>query len=325
MRVLAVGEFDPAGVMLGHRRALRAQGIDYRYAVQDVYWHGEGEAADWWLRSPNGCDFAGLRAFADTADIIQFSPAIGQPWSCEATGGVCSNDTDVVPFGPINWREIGHAARRVAFFHGSVNAWANADGYVALYRQDRQWPLLTSSVRYAMRMGAKLTPPIVAVSGPQAALRGDDDPLRIIHASTDSRLNNTDDFIAICRALNVQSTVISGAPHADVLALKRAHHAAYDHLRGVPSVSTIENAALGLACFVGTRPDYAAYLKRALGVTLPWPVIEHPHELMMLIEAHVGDPEATRALQRACLAWYQADWAPARLADRLITVYQSVL
>ncbi len=46
MRVLALAEFDAAGVLAGHRRTMRALGHDYRLAVRDVY-RPERAELDW--------------------------------------------------------------------------------------------------------------------------------------------------------------------------------------------------------------------------------------------------------------------------------------
>lgn len=107
LRVLAIAEFDPAGVILGHRDALRrhAPGLDFRVALHSAYTERHA-AADWVFEravshnllgggaranpsighpcanfGPSGCDLSGLVEFARSADVVQFHPGIGQPWA----------------------------------------------------------------------------------------------------------------------------------------------------------------------------------------------------------------------------------------------------
>jgi hypothetical protein len=325
LKILAVGEFDAAGVMRGHRAALTARGIDYRYAVRDVYW-AEGVEANWVIGNEGGCDFASLRRFAAEADILQFAPVIGQTYSCHPEG-FYPDDADV-PFGPIDWHEPAFAdARRVAYFNGSVNAWAHAERYGELYHR-RGWVLMTSSLRYVDRLDAPFAPPVVDLGRlAPAGRRKDGEALCVVHATSNPAVSHTAEIVETCNRLGILLSVVSGLPHEVALHAKQHANCGCDHLRGVLSVGTVECASLGLAVVTGMAKQYAAVLEREMGpdVAVPWPLIESAEELEPQLLKLRDSPEATRALQQACYAWAHEVWTPQRLGARLEALYEEVL
>ncbi len=308
MKVLALAEFDPAGVLTGHRAALRALGVDYRLAVLDLY--GFPVDPDWILRGPGKRgDLEELRSFARDVDVTIFNPGIGQPWSY----------TDLCPTfldGALSpeWVDLDPKGVHVSLFHGSRNAAANAHSYAAYWR-GRGHKLWATTLDYVHWLEAEYVPPAVRDPFPlQAPLRADDDPLVIAHAPTDPGNCHTSTFLEVCRNTGAVSELITGRPHEEVMRRKARCSAGFDHLRGSFSVNTIENCALGLAPMVSLRREFKASLKPSELIKVPSFLsllsIHNKEELLSFVKRLEKSPENTRSLQIKARETYKNFWTP---------------
>jgi hypothetical protein len=324
MKILAIAEFDCAGVLGGHRKALRAAGIDYHVALLDVYRHEREPGHDYQL---GVSDLEDVARFAEEADILQFHPGIGQPWSYESLSPRL-NDGELVHFGGVNWMDPRFSkARRISYFHGSRNAAANAERYAAYWR-DRGHTLWASTFDYIDWMGAVYAPPIVDLGNQEpVALRGDDEPLIIAHAPTDPGNCHTAEFMAACSKLGVNVEYIAGYTHAETLRRKRLCNAGFDHLRGSFSINTIENCWLGLAPLVRVKASYLPLIERELGYPFHKALftIQEENQLADEIRALDDDAELTRQRQMVARRWVQTSLAPNVLTLKLVDKYKDVL
>jgi hypothetical protein len=364
VKILAVAEFDCAGVLTGHRRALRALGVDYCLAIRDVY--NMPVQPDWIVADPTGEIPAGLSlvdvqrenrrvrdellSFAEEADVIQFHPAIGQHWSYTTLEPRLDDGEDEKLFG-IDWRKINPRAHRVSLFHGSRNAEANAALY-ALYWMKKNHRVWATTLDYTFRMGAAYAPPAVDLRqtasitvGEQATLqarrlieftaplRGDDDPLIAVQAPSDPDNCHTGIFLDACRRSGAVADLVVKRPHAEVVQRKLRAHAGFDHLRGSFSVNTIENLALGLAPLVALRQEYWEILDREIG----HPGEAHPFAtpgFLFPFEDEEGfrkdlaklarDPALTRHRQYLARAWYERSWRPEIIGAKLKKMYEAL-
>jgi len=330
MKILSVAEFDPAQVLTRHRAALRAAGVDYRLALHYRYY--ESDVCDWEASSFDSDGAESLRAFAEEADVIQFHPGIGQPWSYLSLDLRLRGDGDELPFGTghgvnagprIDWTSVGLRARRIAFFHGSKNAAANARLYAGEYRK-RGMALWTSTLDYAAWMGATFIPSIVEVEG-RAPLREPDDPLVVVHTPTDPSNCHTDEYTQLVRQLGVVSVFKHQRPHAEVLRAKKQAHVGFDHLRGAFSVNTLENSALGLVPLVGLRDEMRRRWPEELGPRPPWPRIESVADLEIWLRKLRDELNMTREHQERAFAWSQQVWNPGNLGAYILRRYEEVL
>lgn len=340
LRVLCVAEFDPCGVHLRHRKYLRQCGIDYRLAVHEIYWR-EGVHADWWLRrrtydraanrwdwarneSLGDSDMEDLAAFAEIADVVQFCPAIGQPWSCSPGAPRFERDADQRPYGPIDWRELRISGRRVAYFHGSRNAQDHMAAYADAYRQ-RGFGILASTLDYVHGMQATYAPPIVdMLEWEPAPLRQPGERLRISHAPTDPQNCSTEQFLDHLKVIpGLTISVVMGVEHNICLVLKRRTHVGLDHLRGSFSINSIENAALGLVNLVAVKPEWREWLA-SRDVPLPWPAVETVEDVVEWVTRLRDDADLTQRLQRDARQWFETHWAPMKVARRVETVYSEL-
>lgn len=342
MKILAICEFDCAGVLAGHRRALRQLGVDYRVAARDVYRRSTGFPLmpDWTESAPGvtlGTD-PPLRAFAEDADVIQFHPSIGQPWSCRDLAPRFDDGEDERLFG-IAWKDVNPRARRVSLFHGSRNAAAgdNAEAYAAHWRR-RGHEIWATTADYAARMRAPLAPPAVEIRlaapypvavlhEPRAKLRGDDDPLVVVQAPTDPPNCHTEVFLDACRRSGAVAQLVVGRPHEEVIARKLRASAGFDHLRGAPSVNTIENLALGLAPLFALSPGAdEALMEAGMGSILEdLCLIRDEASFRKLLVDLVHNPARTRFLQEAARAWYERCWTPAAIGEKLKAMYEELV
>ena len=320
MKVLAVGQFDPCGFHLRHRKYLAAHGVDLRIAVERVYWE-EGHVADYVLGRAD--DEARCAEFAREADLLQFSPVIDQEWTHRAaklytpdtrrTGDIADR-----PFGPIDWETV--KAKRVACFHGSDNAHGNAEAYARHYR-GKGYAIAATTLDYVHRMEAEYLPAIVDVQW-QAERRWK--ALSMIHCPTNRAACSTQDMIDATnqKGLKVRVSVVTGKTHAEIIAEKQRHHVGFDHLRGAFSINSLENAALGLIPLAGVKPEYRRYL-REQGVSLPWPEIETMDDVIDVLRAMAAEPpRLTAKKQESVRAWFWDEWSPDKVASRVAAAYR---
>lgn len=324
MKILAVAEFDPALVLSGHRRVMRAAGHDYRLAIRDAY--TTQPLTDWWLGDnpgkPQLGDLDELRRFAAEADIVQFHPAIGQPWSFSTLMPHLKYHGDFT-FGDVDLFHV--PGRRITYFHGSRNAAANAALYAKHYRS-LGFDIWTSTVDYVDWMDAKYAPPVINMEHlPPAELRGDDDPLFVVQAPTDPENCHTAEIHEVCRRLGIVLNIVHKKPHADVIAAKQQAHAGFDHLRGCFSVNTLENMALGIVPLVGLSPARRRLAEQLLETQLPFPALETVDDLADVLYKLDEDPLATRLCQTAVRNWFTWEWSEERITSRLVRLYEEAL
>lgn len=323
MKILVVGDFDPCGVHLGHRKYLRDLGVDYRIAVREAY-REDAKQADYWIERPirKKGEFAEMRWFARDADVIQFLPSIGQPWSFQESETRFGRDADENPFDGIDWSDKDFSKPlKVFFFHGSRNALGSLKEHREYY--GRRGPLLASTIDYSYELGAEYIPTIVDFRH-EPRYREDAEALRVVHSPTDPSICNSEEFLGLCSGLKIKVTYLTGRSHESVLMNKRSHHAGFDHLRGAFSVNSLENAAFGMVNLVGVKPRYLDLLG-SLGISLPWPAIETMGDVGAWLERLRDDPSLTREWQRRASEWVSSEWSPERLAARIVSVYERIL
>jgi len=112
--------------------------------------------------------------------------------------------------------------------------------------------------------------------------------------------------------------VIYQKDRAQCLEAKRCCPVGYDHLtRGVPSISTVENAFMRMGVLCGTQPEHRDYAHRELGGEQPWPAYSSLDGLRAEIIRLRDSTEQTRRLQENCYRWAQTTRNPVALARRL--------
>lgn len=322
MRVLILGRLDPC--LYGWRlcRRLRELGLDARIGVENWYWRPD--AADWVL-SRTDCDRGAFRAFAVAADVVILTPVINQPSSYADPGQWHAyREPDEDCLGDMDFRFLNRV--RVALFHGSRALALHAEQYRDLYLE-RGWVPAATTLDYATRLGCRYFPAIVEPPEQHARLREDGEPLRTIHTPTDPAACSTGEFSALATKLGLAKTTAignGGIPHEECLRIRSGFHAGFDHLRGSFSISSLENAALGLVNLVGLKPACREYL-RANGYEPPdWPRIESMGDVHdWLIRLRDSESE-TRRWQERGRAWFEQHWQPDQIARRVAAQLEEI-
>ena len=302
MRVLYAAHFDPAGVMAGHRAALRAAGVE-AYLAMNVDYRVEG--ADKAVPPP---------------DVVVVCPGIGTG----ASHGDPALRTDVLVPLPSEVEQIlalFPRAKRVAYFHGSVNTWALRDSYAIQYRA-RGFALAASTLDYAVAMDAAYLPPALPVVGPRADLRPAWRPLHVAHTPTNPRICHSREFLDLAIDLGVPVRFVTAVSQAEALNVKRVSHAVFDHLRGAFSVNSLEAAALGTIPLFGLTSVARARLTDE-GFTSPPGALNGVEDLRRILGSLRDDVPRTVALQQESFMWAQ-QFNPAATAQRLVAFYESL-
>lgn len=310
MRIVYAHSFDPAGVHIGHREALRAAGVDAYACGTEAYIHRR--------------DFDG--GLPGPPDVIVVAPGVGDgsgDWASRDEN--LHNDRLVWSILP-DWVEKMLAdfpkAKRVALFHGSPNLWAYRVNYAKHWRE-RGFALAATTLDYAVEMDAHWLPPAIAleeIGDVRAFLRKDDEPLLVIQTPSVPKLCQTEEFLAATRAAGAVPVIGVDLPNYRCLHLKSRFHAGFDHLRGSFSVNTLENAALGLAPIFGLKAKYAARL-RSEGIRVPSTAVSSSEELKGLLQRLSDSPVQTREAQAEGAVWHEDNFSPEIIAQKLIDFY----
>lgn len=322
MRVLALADFDPAGVLVSHREALRGTGIDYRIALRQAFNHDHARA-DWvaehlgWRDGtvvPAAGRLDGLREFAAQADVVIRNPGIGQPWA----------DNPALPFEitrDVDWDLSFPVARTLVLLHGSAYAWAHRHAYYNV-ANNRGWIMAATTLDYACDLGVVYLPPaIFDVWG--VAQRGDEP--RVVQAPTNRALCNTAELIEFIQRKRIPTRIVEGRSHLEAMSVKLNSNIGFDHLRGAFSVNTLENALVGLAPVGVLLPKYRNHAQR-LGLPDP-PVTLAPDadQAWETLFKLAQDAAYRASVQQEARAWALESFNARAVAGRLRRLLLEVL
>lgn len=347
MRVLALGWFDPASVVLSHRDLMRSAGHDFRLAVVRAYTERQQQAdyvcerlvrriedvapgvhkaqVYWEKLNP---DLESLREFAKSADVIQFHPGIGH-----GDGDWASWEGDALdPW--TEFKQVSESLRldvnlifkmgrvTVAFIHGSMATRRNLGSYADRWLEP--FEVATSTIDYAHELDAAYLPPLVDVGSLRARPRGDDDPLLIAHTPTDRIACSTEEFLKAAQGLGIPVRLGEGLAHSDVLHLKAECNAGFDHLRGAFSTNTLENAAIGLVPLHAMKDEYVSRMLNKEAVEIPPFSVAGVDDLRLKLRRLSNDPAMTRKFQDLARRWWETHFSTGPITKRLVQFYESL-
>jgi hypothetical protein len=309
VKICYLSEFDPAGVMIAQRDALR-QFTDWDVSVglRRAYCH-KADADAGIMSNP---------------DVIVVCPGIG-------TGVAGGEATSVeLPAWVEAILDACPSAKRVAYFHGSRDLTRQGFLYHDRY-QMRGFHLAASTLDYASWMSIAWLPPVVSLNGYETAeLWNGKNGLMISHAPSDPSVCNTRELLYSAITQGVGVHYISGRPHHQALALKRMHPVGFDHLRGAFSVNTIEFAGLGMVPLVGLHSSVKARMEEERLPMLPGAlslVDGKSSELQLAerIRTLRDNVNCVQATQEAALNWYNENMRPDRVINRVTDFFEKVM
>jgi hypothetical protein len=314
MRILYLSDFDPAGVMIAQRDALRIAKPDWevRVALRKSYYH----------KSDPDTELHGK------PNVIVLCPGIG-------SGSTSSIGNDEFTFHPEFSPWIGELrkqfkdSREVFYIHGSKQT----QSFLTEYRLGLKGGIVAAStLDYAVDLDCHWLPPVVDSRGlGRAELHQAGKPLSIAHSPSDPTVCHTREFLYAAITQGVSVHYISGKPHHIAMSLKRNSPVGFDHLRGTFSVNTIEFAALGMVPLFGLSPDVADRM-RLEGLTLP-PIrlwyrdvdVSLEDNLQKQIRILRDTPNLVQAAQGEAFEWYQQNFAPDKVVPRIVNFFESVM
>ena len=289
-RVLFAHDFDPAGVMIQWREAIRGAGGMAWVAGARAYIHR-----------------ADFDQSCGKPDVIVVCPGVGDGLGGDPGPAAVSILPGWVDALLVKWPKIP----RVALFHGSLHCWALREVY-ARYWHDRCFALTSTTLDYVTEMSkiapCAWLPPLVeragVAEGRTAVLHNPRRPLVVLQTPSDHVACGTQDFLNAVR--NAKAIPLASAliPHPMNLELKLRFSVGFDHFRGAPSVNALENAACGQASIFSLSAENRATMER-LGVPAPSTAIEPTRDaLEEKVRYMVENPEIVADWQDGCLVWW---------------------
>lgn len=319
MRVLAIAEFDPAGVLCGWREALRACGsdVELRVALRRCYtpqhlradWHGP--LVPWGDPPPvtlAGLD--GLRTMIRESDLVVLNPGLGWPWSGDDKAGFVS------PAEEFTWLPAGHDHPCAYIIHGSRATWAHRMRYAVVGQA-----IAATTLDYAATLHAWYIPPALFDVWGVAPERTADMPVSILQSATDPAICHTDALREWCASRGINLTLLRNHPHPVAMSHKLGATIGFDHLRGSFSVNTAEFALLGVAPVCLLRHEYRRD-HDVLG-DLPPTIASHERDVWAAMDRLVLDWQWHRDVQRQARRWARQLFSPLAVAARLESFFRS--
>jgi hypothetical protein len=307
IRVLALAEFDPAGVVLSHRDALALAGspvVEIRVALQKAYTPRQLSAD--WIAGRDGDE--ALDALIAWADVVQLHPGISQ------IGGL----TDAAYFdGGHGWPVSIDRKPAVHFVHGSKRTWQSR----ANFRPSGEL-LAASTLDYATELKCAWLPPWIPDVYGRASLRADGEPLAIAHTPTDPKNCHTAEIVKWVQSQfpAVRLNFRHGVSHTASMQAKLDSNAAFDHMRGAFSVNALEACAVGLDTYCLLLPDYAVtgFEQGMDGVQF----VPNAERLFDQLAASAKSSVTTALRQLHARRWFESNFNLCETVERLERFYK---
>ncbi|WP_285907105.1 glycosyltransferase [Pseudodesulfovibrio pelocollis] len=155
-------------------------------------------------------------------------------------------------------------------------------------------------------------------------------PLRVCHSPTRKDLKNTDDFLAVvkameCGPLRLAVDLIDDVPNAECLARKRRCHVLFDHMQGYYGVSSLEGLSQGLAVIAGLDAWNREQVAGFAGTDdLPWVLAAIRSDLEARLRELAGDRDHCRAVGDASRRFMVERWSDRAVVERLARFYEAM-
>jgi glycosyltransferase involved in cell wall biosynthesis len=239
------------------------------------------------------------------------------------------------PFGPHLPADHLRGKAVVHHHHGHHDFRSNPGAFRDKYRRLGRANLLVSTpdLMHLLPEAAWL-PNLVPVDDPLLTpLPGRFDapgPLRVCHSPTRKDLKNTDDFMAVVRAMaggphRLAVDLIDDVPNAECLERKRRCHVLFDHMQGYYGVSSLEGLSQGLAVIAGLDDWNRGQVVRFAGTDdLPWVIATDRDQLADRLRELAGDSGHCRAVGEASRRFMVERWSDRIVAGRLARFYDGM-
>ena len=318
MRIVMIAENDPAGVGSLLKNALHrhTEHTCRLVTTQTRYTHAWEK--DLHVPDLNAAGREELEAALEAADIFHFHMLADEH----------------MPLGHVTAAPFLRGKAVVHHHHGHHVFRANPEIFQKKYRDLGRRNLLVSTPDLLGKLpGARWQPNLVPERLPayRPAPRTPDGTVRLAHSPTRKDLKNTDDLLAVCRALagelpQLELELIDDVPHVQCLARKQACDIAFDHMQGYYGMASLEALSQGLAVIAGLDDWNSATIRDYFGCdALPWVIARDRDQLADAVRRLVLDPGRRAAIGAASRRFMESVWTEARLIADLVRFYENLV
>jgi hypothetical protein len=270
-----------------------------------------------------------VRELAKRADWLIFAAGIGAG-AVRRDGRL--EDTDEVPFGPVNWRSVTGRKRSAALLCSSPAVRGNYHWYHQRFTE-RGWRVLTPSPDICLHVPDSIfIPPVVDLDAPEYT-RGNFSvgPVAVtFHERPPYAGGRHQLFVPLIAHLkkkhgdNVLFGRCAEMTQRDTLMFRQRIHIGFDRLSfGAPrfGLTSLENSALGLVNIVYLDQYARALLAHTLETDqLPWLTPDSSHALYEMLDQLVTRPEELLRKMIETAAWVRQFWTPGKMIGRLCSI-----
>jgi len=335
LKCLIIGADDPGGMLSSYAWALNTYTTHRcRVLVHKTRMPVDPQLV---LVAPNAQEKTGemgehLRALAKDADRLIFTAGIGAG-AVRRDGRL--EDTEEVPFGPLDWRTYTGQKKCMVFLCSSPAVRGNYQWYHERFAA-RGWPVFTASPDIYLHVpDSHFIPPIINYFAPEYT-RPDYSvgPVAItFHERPPYAGGGHSIFVPLIAQLKKKhgDHVLFGRcvemSQRDTLAFRRRIHIGFDRLSfGAPrfGLTSLENSALGLINIVYLDQFSRALLAQTLGTEqLPWLSPDSSHTLYKMLDELVSDHRELQRRMMETAEWFRRFWVPEKLVRRLAAILES--
>jgi hypothetical protein len=332
LKLLMIGADDPGGMFSSFATALN----NYTPHQCRVLVHQTRVAVDPQvvMTLPGRADNVGgfeqrLRELVNEADWLIFATGL-------APGAARRNcrleDTEELPFGPLDWRTYTSRKKCAAFICSSPSVRGNYHWYYQRFA-DRGWPVMTASPDiYRHVPGSHYVPPVVDLSATEYA-RADFSvgPVAVTFHERPSYAGGRHGlFVSLVGQLKKKhgDQILFGRciemAQKETLRFRQQIHIGFDRLSfGAPrfGLTSLENSALGLVNIVYLDEFARALLARVLGTAqLPWLSPDSSYALYEILDELVTNQDILQRRMRETAEWFHRFWTAETMIRRLTTI-----
>lgn len=317
MKILMLGQNDPAGMMIAFANAINrytehtarsialrtVYSVDFEYDIELPRLHD---------------DYSEVEHLLKTADIIHFHMLMDETYQ----------------IGPLAIKDYIKGKRIVHHHHGTYDHQrflGSADQYREKYAKNKRKVLVSTPDLLHLLPMASWQPNLVPLFSidflPRADHLGNQERVKLAQAPTRKWHKQTAEFQRVCARIAVrhpfvESRLITGVSYRECLKYKRGCHAIFDHMNGWFGISSLESLAHGVPTVAGLDEWNIAKIKEFTGAAaLPWVIARTEEQLENQLEQLVTDPGLRISTGAKSRAFMEEHWTEQRVIEHLFAAY----
>lgn len=320
MKILMLGQNDPAGMMVAFANAINrytehsARAISMR-TVYSLDFEYDIELPR--LKE----DFSEVEHLLKTSDIFHFHMLMDENYQ----------------LGPLEIRNYIKGKKLLYHHHGTYDHQmflALADQYNEKYIKSKKRAIVATPDLLKLLPAATWQPNLVPIHNLDFLPRNDhlasSEEVHIAQAPTRKWHKHTKEFQAVCKRLeatypNVRSHILEGKSYRECLKFKRGCHAVFDHMNGWFGISSLESLSHGIPTLAGLDKWCSSHIKDFTGAkTLPWRVVRDEVALEKELRSLIENPESRVEIGAESRLFMERYWTEQHALSVLLKTYESL-